>query len=175
MVLRCCLLSWCVNFVINGNETKAQTTFSETTKPMMEHKFTKKKSFQSNLFNLLFSAGFPNEGEAALLARVLEFVSLMWPVPAIEYNGPNDDRFMFRAATDKTAGGKSNLRLLAATGVERLNWSDKFKFWMLLLRPANRFWSRATDLLRKFVFKRLVNIPSDPSPNKPDDVANPLK
>lgn len=71
--------------------------------------------------NLLCSAEVPREGEAALLTRLLEFVSL---VTALEYRGPREDRFMFRAATERPAGVMSS-RLLAATAAWLLDCSGK--------------------------------------------------
>lgn len=119
--------------------------------------------------NLLFSEEFPNAGEAALLTLALEFESLLWLPLELAHKGANEERFMFRAAAVRPAGGKSG-RVLAATGLEWLDWSDKFEFKFWLLSVSNWFWSKATDLLRKLVFKSLLNIPSDLSPNMLIDV-----
>lgn len=73
------------------------------------------RNFISNL-NLLLSAEFPNDGDAARLTRLLELLDSLQMPPAPEYRGPSDERFMFRAATVNPDGGHS-VRLLAAIGV----------------------------------------------------------
>ena len=113
--------------------------------------------------NLLFSAELPSEGDAALLTRALELVSLEWLAPMYPPKGPSEERFMFRAAaTDMPAGTSVWTRLFPpANVVGRLNWSDN-KFWVWVFCVwANCVWSK--ELARKFVFKRFVNTLPDPS------------
>lgn len=158
----------CLCFV--NKSMKIKKKLLKPLKPMKVKTNTWGKSL-NQFFNLLLSAG---AGEAALLTLALEYGSLLWLPLELEIKGSNEDRFIFKAAAVKPAGGKFVL-VLAATGAGWLNWSDKLSFKFCLLKFANGFWSTARGLLRKFVFKRLEKIPSDLSPNMLDDVATPFK